>query len=608
MPLRKAFAVVIVLLLLCMFVSEFNNSQQEEFISTGSTYNYKATHSYIIIFNNTEKIEYSEQSDIVVRILNFSKENDYVKFRIERSAIIYYNTYPHISEIEICNYSKAVFAFYGYFKDGNRDGYFEIADFYLFYRGKYVFASFLFNGNLTENMLSLKESFDNITTEYSSISVISSDFNPVNGTLHIYLIIPIEFYTFVSENIKTPFKGEETYRIRMVLDSRGIIKEYEAYIKDTLMNEDNQTLTRIISRKVKLREYGLFEPLSIEKVNLTLVIIETVFIFVGFSLGVIYARAKILKKAKSIKSITMLILLLCLLITNYIIFPINANEFYKSGEVYVYSYTIFAKTIFWDGDTVESYMSTKIKLEILDFDNKTLFVTYKVTNAQFKQYLIEKGSKNVNNSLLEIKIDLQDSDSNGFYEFLPRFYYGIYLNIFDLIFNSDVNIHYNAIKNTIEEHINKAYPNINIRCNVSNIERKIMIKADIPIEKTFPVMRIDDTPSFICDADCVFQGYLNKTFSITLRDNGLLEKYQETSNEILRNKSNKTILFSGQKKIELESNKYNILDLISQNLGVSAMIIAALSAVMGFIVGYLTWKKALKKAARQHYNDLYFVT
>jgi len=85
---------------------------------------------YIIIFNNTEKIEYSEQSDIVVRILNFSKENDYVKFRIERSAIIYYNTYPHISEIEIYNYSKAVFAFYGYFKDGNRDGYFEIADFY----------------------------------------------------------------------------------------------------------------------------------------------------------------------------------------------------------------------------------------------------------------------------------------------------------------------------------------------------------------------------------------------------------------------------------------------------------------------------------------------
>ena len=46
MPLRKAFAVVIVLLLLlCMFVSWFNNSQQEEFISTGSTYNYKATHS-----------------------------------------------------------------------------------------------------------------------------------------------------------------------------------------------------------------------------------------------------------------------------------------------------------------------------------------------------------------------------------------------------------------------------------------------------------------------------------------------------------------------------------------------------------------------------------
>ncbi|MHA1471194.1 MAG: hypothetical protein ACTSSP_11635 [Candidatus Asgardarchaeia archaeon] len=274
----------------------------------------------------------------------------------------------------------------------------------------------------------------------------------------------------------------------------------------------------------------------------------------------------------------------------------------------MYSYTIFAKTIFWDGDTVESYMSTKIKLEILGFDNKTLFVTYKVTNAQFKQYLIEKGSKNVNNSLLEIKIDLQDSDSNGFYEFFPRFYYGIYLNIFDLIFNSDVNIHYNAIKNTIEEHINKAYPNINIKFNVSNIERKIMIKADVPIETSFPVMRIDDTPSSICDADCVFRGYLNKTFSITLRDNGLLEKYQETSNEILRNRSNKTILFSGQKKIELELNKYNILDLISRNLEVSAMIIAALSAVMGFIVGYLTWKKALKKAARQHYNDLYFVT
>ncbi|MEQ9715026.1 MAG: hypothetical protein ABGF52_05770 [Candidatus Asgardarchaeum sp.] len=55
----------------------------------------------------------------------------------------------------------------------------------------------------------MKESFDNVTTEYSSISVISSDFNPVNGTLHIYLIIPIEFYTFVSENVKLLLRGKK---------------------------------------------------------------------------------------------------------------------------------------------------------------------------------------------------------------------------------------------------------------------------------------------------------------------------------------------------------------------------------------------------------------